>query len=66
MIGLAEDMARTLSYVQDVEQFVRIQQLKKALEEVMPLMNDTTNFIIKYTNRTFRGELSSGACTNLA
>jgi hypothetical protein len=55
VIGLAEEMARTLSYIEDVEQFARLHQLKKALEEVIPLMDDTTNFIIKYTNRTLKG-----------
>jgi hypothetical protein len=42
-------MARTLGYIEDVEQFARLVQLTKAIEEVRPLMEDTANFILKYT-----------------
>ncbi|EAU80678.2 HNWD1 [Coprinopsis cinerea okayama7 len=52
VVGLAESMARTLGYIEDVEQFARLAQLKRALEDIRPLMEDTTNFILKYTNRS--------------
>lgn len=43
-------MARTLGYIQDVEQFVQLGQLKQAIKEVKPLMEDTTNFIVEFTS----------------
>ena len=52
-------MARTLDYIEDVEQFARINQLKKAIEEVRPLLEDTTNFILAVINRTGAGKWHS-------
>ncbi|KAJ2919842.1 hypothetical protein MD484_g626, partial [Candolleomyces efflorescens] len=52
IVNLADNMARTLSYISDVEQFARIAQLKKALEDVRPLMEETANFILRFVNRT--------------
>jgi len=49
-------MARTLGYVADVEQFARLAQLKKALEDVRPLMEDTANFMVKYVNRNMKSK----------
>jgi hypothetical protein len=43
-------MACTLGYIQDVEQFARLGQLKHAIEEVQPFMEDTTNFIVEFTS----------------
>jgi len=51
VLELADNMARTLSYIEDVEQFARLPQLKKAIEEVRPLMEKTTNIVLKYTSR---------------
>ena len=44
-------MASILGYIEDVEQFVRLPQLKKAIEEVWPLMEKTMNIILMYTSR---------------
>ncbi|KAF6750537.1 hypothetical protein DFP72DRAFT_817605 [Ephemerocybe angulata] len=54
VVDLADRMARTLSFILDVQQFARLAQLKRALEDVRPLMQDTTNFILKYANRTMK------------
>jgi hypothetical protein len=51
VLELADNMASTLSYIEDVEQFARLPQLKKAIEEVWPLMEETTNIVLKYTSR---------------
>ena len=50
VFDLINDMARTLGYIQDVEQFVQLGQLKQAIKEVKPLMEDTTNFIVEFTS----------------
>ncbi|KAH6886722.1 WD40-repeat-containing domain protein [Coprinopsis sp. MPI-PUGE-AT-0042] len=50
--SLAESMARTIGYIEDVDQFARLSQLKRALEDVRPLMEDTATFILKYLNRS--------------
>jgi hypothetical protein len=42
-------MACTLGYIQDVKQFARLAQLKQAIKDVTPLMEDTTNFIVEST-----------------
>ena len=49
MVDLANDMACTLGYIEDVKQFVRLGQLKLAIKDVTPLMEDTTNFIVQFT-----------------
>ena len=50
MLDLAKDIACTLGYIEDVKQFARLGQLKLALKEVTPLIEDTTNFIVKFTS----------------
>ncbi|RDB27538.1 hypothetical protein Hypma_003814 [Hypsizygus marmoreus] len=52
ILDLAESMARTLGYIEDVEQFARIYQLKRSIEEIRPLMEDTANFILTFTTRS--------------
>ncbi|KAJ3518014.1 hypothetical protein NLJ89_g134 [Agrocybe chaxingu] len=52
IVNLAESMARTLGYIEDVEQFARINQLRKCIEEVRPLMQDTTDFIVAFINKS--------------
>jgi hypothetical protein len=42
-------MACTLGYIEDVKQFAHISQLKQAIKEVTPLMEETTNFIVEFT-----------------
>ena len=42
-------MACTLGYIEDVKQFARLAQLKQAIRDVTPLMEDTTNFIVELT-----------------
>jgi len=42
-------MACTLGYIEDVKQFARSAQLKQAIKDVTPLMEDTTNFIVEIT-----------------
>jgi len=41
-------MACTLGYIEDVKQFARLAQLKQAIIDVTPLMEDTTNFIVEF------------------
>lgn len=48
-------MAATLGYIEDVEQFARLYQLRKSIEEVRPLMEDTANFILMFTSRSNTG-----------
>jgi hypothetical protein len=55
ILQLADDMASIITYIEDVEQFARIVQLKKAMEDIHPLIEDTTNFILRYTSRTGTG-----------
>ena len=50
VLELAKDMACTLGYIKDVKQFARLAQLKQAIREVTPLMEDTTNFIVEFTH----------------
>ncbi|KXN87181.1 Vegetative incompatibility protein HET-E-1 [Leucoagaricus sp. SymC.cos] len=52
VLDLAESMAKTLRYIEDVQQFARLPQLKKTIEEIYPLMEDTQNFILMFTNRS--------------
>ena len=48
VLDLAKDMACTLGYIEDVKQFARLAQLKQAIRDVTPLMEDTTNFIVEF------------------
>ena len=48
MLDLVKDMAFSLRYIEDVKQFVRLSQLKWALEDLRPLIEDTTNFIVQF------------------
>lgn len=41
-------MACTLGYIEDVKQFARLAQLKQAIKDVAPLMEDTANFIVEF------------------
>jgi hypothetical protein len=45
-------MASIMTYFQDVEQFARVPQLRKAMEDALPLIEETTNFILRYTSRS--------------
>jgi hypothetical protein len=49
ILDLAKDMACTFGYIEDVKQFARLAQLKQAITDVTPLMEDTTNFIVEFT-----------------
>jgi hypothetical protein len=49
VLDLVKDMACTLGYIEDVKQFARLAQLKQAIRDVTPLMEDTTNFIVEFT-----------------
>ena len=49
VLDLAKDMACTLGYIEDVKQFAHLAQLKQAIKDVTPLMEDTMNFIVKFT-----------------
>jgi hypothetical protein len=51
VLELAENMACVLTYVVDVEQFAELAQLKNAIEEIRPLVEDTTNFIVEISSR---------------
>jgi hypothetical protein len=48
-------MARTLGYVQDVEQFARIRQFVEAIKEVQLLLGDAQNLIIKHCSHNETG-----------
>ena len=50
VLDLAKDMACTLGYNEGVKQLARLGQLKQAIQDVKPLMEDTTNFIVKFTD----------------
>jgi hypothetical protein len=54
LLDLVDNMACTLGYVEDVEQFARLEGLKTAIEDVRPLVEATTNFVLKTSSR---GEL---------
>ena len=43
-------MAFSLGYIEDVKQFARLGQLKLALKDLTPLIEDTTNFIVRFTS----------------
>jgi len=45
VLDLAKDMACTIGYIEDVKQFSRLEQLKQAIRDVTPLIEDTTNLI---------------------
>ena len=49
-MDLAKDMAFSLGYIEDVKQFARLGQLKLALKDLTPLIEDTTNFIVRFTS----------------
>ena len=49
ILDLAKDMACSLGYIEDVKQFARLAQLKQAIKDATPLMEDTTNFIVEFT-----------------
>jgi hypothetical protein len=55
VLDLAENMACVVGYVSDIQQFARVVQLKMAIEDIQPLLEDTTNFIIQHTSRTETG-----------
>jgi hypothetical protein len=58
VLDLAENMACLLGYIEDVEQFAKLMQLKRAIEDITPLMTEVTNFILEYTSRSELGEFS--------
>ncbi|KAJ6590131.1 hypothetical protein DFH09DRAFT_976723, partial [Mycena vulgaris] len=49
---LVADMAHSLNFITDVKQFAKLDQLKRALEEVDHLMRNTANFISRYSSRS--------------
>jgi hypothetical protein len=49
VLQLADNISHALGYVQDVEQFTRLTQLKRAIEDIRPLVEDTANFIVTYS-----------------
>ena len=50
LLDLVENMACTIAYVEDVEQFARLEELKEAIKNVRPLVEETTNFVLKYSS----------------
>ena len=50
LLDLVENMARTIAYVEDIEQFARLEELKEAIKNVRPLVEETTNFVLKYAS----------------
>ena len=56
LLDLVENMACTIAYVEDVEQFARLVELKEALKNIRPLVEETTNFVLKYSST---GELGT-------
>jgi NACHT domain len=57
-------MARTIDYVADVEQFARLVQLVKAIEELKVLVEETEVFIREYCNRDELGMRPVAFITN--
>jgi hypothetical protein len=56
VLDLVQGMVCTLGYIQDVEQFAGLPQLKEAIDNVRSLMERTSNFIQKW--HASRGGLS--------
>jgi hypothetical protein len=52
---LIEAIACTLGFVEDVEQFARLHELKRAIKSMGPLVEDTTKFIVGYVSRSELG-----------
>ncbi|CAG8685938.1 9733_t:CDS:10, partial [Acaulospora colombiana] len=52
ILQLVDNIASTIGYMEDVEQFARISQLRKAIEDTRPLIEETINFILRYTSRS--------------
>ena len=50
LLDLVENMSCTIGYVEDVEQFARLEELKGAIKNVRPLVEETTNFVLKYSS----------------
>ena len=50
LLDLVENMACTIAYMEDVEQFARLEELKEAIKNVQPLVEETTNFVLKYSS----------------
>jgi homoaconitase/3-isopropylmalate dehydratase large subunit len=48
VLDLVQGMACTLGYMQDVEQFAGLPQLKEAIDNVRFLIEQTSNFIHKW------------------
>lgn len=57
VLDLAKNMACIVDYIGDIQQFARLVQLKTAIEDIQPLLEKTTNFIIQYTFHHKLGEL---------
>jgi len=55
IVDLIEGIACTLGYVEDVEQFARLHELKRAIKDMEPLVEDTTKFIVGYASRAELG-----------
>jgi hypothetical protein len=52
ILQLADNMASIIHYIEDIEQFARVSQLKKAMEDICSLIEETTNFTLRYTSRS--------------
>ncbi|PVF92699.1 WD40 repeat-like protein [Serendipita vermifera] len=50
ILDLAENMTYAIGYVEDVEQFARITQLKDAIDDLRHLIDDTLNFMRRYSS----------------
>jgi len=55
VLDLVQNMAFTVEYVMGVKQFAQIKQLKKAIEDVWPLLEETTEFVRDYSSSTELG-----------
>lgn len=52
ILSLANDITRSISYIQDVEQFASFSQLKHALDDVKVIIKDVSDFINEFASRS--------------
>lgn len=52
ILSLAKDMASSINYIQDVEQFASFSQLKCALDDIRAIVKDVSDFINEFALRS--------------
>ncbi|TDL18729.1 tricorn protease domain 2-containing protein [Rickenella mellea] len=52
VLKLAQDMACSIGYIQDVEQFATLPQLQQAIKDIRPLFEKARDFIVDFYSHT--------------